>query len=106
MYQIDWASSERWSLDKGRVLAGSSRLNTADVSDVMLIQWQEHRIECAVPLCYETCSLFSTFDERLAAKAHWDGTMELMRHSGNALTRRKRNSSPATGKIQLRHTQD
>lgn len=58
MYQIDWASSKRWSLEKGRVSAGSSRLHTADISGVTLIQWQEHCVECAVPLCYETCYLY------------------------------------------------
>lgn len=58
MYQIDWASSKRWWLEKGRLLPGSSRLNTADVTGVMLIQSEEHGAECVVPLCYETWRLY------------------------------------------------
>ncbi len=57
MFQFDWASDLR---DREAPLpAGfASRLAAGDVAETLLLHWQEHCIECAVPACYEVCPIY------------------------------------------------
>jgi FkbH-like protein len=58
MFQFDWATEELWSEESENVESRRSKLPTSDVQGIMLLHWQEHCVECALPLCYTNCPLY------------------------------------------------
>jgi FkbH-like protein len=58
LYQFDWASKGKWSKETPADPFFTSRLAAKDINGVMLLNWQEHCIECAIPQCYSNCSLY------------------------------------------------
>lgn len=67
MFQFDWASYRRWSQETQE----SPRPGPASahaVRGVMTLQWQEHCVECAVPQCYSTCSLYVRREDSKCAR--------------------------------------
>ncbi|BBF92620.1 HAD-IIIC family phosphatase [Blastochloris tepida] len=71
MYQVDWSQHARWRHDEAPATLPATRLDPADVAGVMLLHWQEHCVECAVPLCYSSCRLYvARADNRCARFAH------------------------------------
>ncbi len=58
MYQFDWADEQLW---RGERICASrpSALPRERVAGTLLLQWQEHCIECAPPDCYAVCPLYA-----------------------------------------------
>jgi FkbH-like protein len=71
MYQTEWARADSWGRAEAPIPEFRSRLPVTDVAGVMLLHWQEHCVECAVPQCYSTCRLYvPRADQRCARFAH------------------------------------
>ena len=58
MYQSEWARADISASMEAPIPEIRSRLPVTDVAGVMLLHWQEHCVECAVPQCYSTCRLY------------------------------------------------
>lgn len=58
MYQSEWARADISASMEAPIPEIRSRLPATDVTGVMLLHWQEHCVECAVPQCYSTCHLY------------------------------------------------
>jgi FkbH-like protein len=58
MFQIDWAQKTVWEEEKALRASGTSHLTTEAVRSTALLHWEEHCLECAIPGCYSTCSLY------------------------------------------------
>ncbi len=58
MFEFDWGSKEIWSNEPAVLQARESSLEKA-VRSAMLLEWEEHCVECAVPHCYASCSLYA-----------------------------------------------
>lgn len=58
MYQSEWARADISASTEAPIPEIRSRLPVTAVAGVMLLHWQEHCVECAVPQCYSTCRLY------------------------------------------------
>jgi len=67
MYQFDWASRSLWLEEPAKVTRQQSQLGET-IQGTMLLQWQEHCVECAVPLCYANCPLYVQRRDRKCAR--------------------------------------
>ena len=67
MFQFDWASYRQWSRETEACASQDSPL-APSIAGVMALQWQEHCIECAPPLCYEHCPLYVQRQDRKCAR--------------------------------------
>jgi FkbH-like protein len=72
MFQVDWAQRRIWETEDNIVPAEKeSVLNRKDVRHTALLYWEEHCVECAIPACYSSCSLYiSRADKRCARFAY------------------------------------
>lgn len=68
MYQLDWAARDRWNKEKRVAPTESSTIALDQVNRVLLLNWEEHCIECSVPECYATCLLFAERSDRKCAR--------------------------------------
>ena len=59
MYQIEWACEDVWRGEANSFASRPSTLQHEAVSCVYLLYWEDHCLECAAPLCFTTCSLYS-----------------------------------------------
>ena len=67
MYQFDWASRSLWLEEPAKVTRQQSQSGET-IQGTMLLQWQEHCVECAVPLCYANCPLYVQRRDRKCAR--------------------------------------
>jgi FkbH-like protein len=67
MYQFDWVSRELWSQEKIKIPARDPESHES-IRAAMLLHWQEHCVECALPLCYSYCSLYVPRKDRHCAR--------------------------------------
>lgn len=69
MFQVDWAQAEIWRQETP-ASPGSrkSQLDRADVRKTALLHWEEHCLECAVPMCYPSCSLYVPRADRACSR--------------------------------------
>jgi FkbH-like protein len=58
LFEFDWGSRRIWSGEPITPAACESPLGST-VSSAMLLEWEEHCVECAVPHCYTSCSLYA-----------------------------------------------
>jgi FkbH-like protein len=58
LFEFDWGSKKIWSSEPIALQARESLLEKA-VRSAMLLEWEEHCVECAVPHCYASCSLYA-----------------------------------------------
>lgn len=68
MFQFDWAAAELWATESTLAGPQKSRLSRDKVRETMLLHWQEHCLECAPPLCYQTCALFVARSDQKCAR--------------------------------------
>ncbi len=68
MYQFDWANRVRFAAERELETPGASRLPRGNVERTLLLNWQEHCIECAPPQCYEICPLYVPRADRKCAR--------------------------------------
>lgn len=67
MFQFDWASYPRWRRETEECASQNSPLS-GSIAGVMALQWQEHCIECAPPLCYQHCPLYVRREDQKCAR--------------------------------------
>jgi FkbH-like protein len=69
MFQVDWAQARIWQQETA-VSPGSrsSQLDRADVRTTALLHWEEHCLECAIPTCYSSCSLYRSRADRACSR--------------------------------------
>jgi len=69
MFQIDWAQVRPWT-DEQRLAPPSthSAVKRNAVERTALLHWEEHCHECAIPICYTTCSLYVPRADRKCAR--------------------------------------
>jgi len=67
MYQFDWGARSLWLEEPVKVTGRQSELGET-VQGAMLLQWQEHCVECALPLCYTNCPLYVQRRDRKCAR--------------------------------------
>lgn len=58
MFEFDWSSRKIWSNEPITPTVCASPLERT-VKSAMLLEWEEHCVECAVPHCYKSCSLYA-----------------------------------------------
>ncbi len=58
MFQLDWANKGSWQKEKQSVQVVKSNLKPNMVRTTLLLHWEEHCLECAIPHCYEQCPLY------------------------------------------------
>ncbi len=68
MYQFDWADEGRWRAERSVETPPPSVLPRERVARALLLQWQEHCIECAPPECYAVCPLYVARADRKCAR--------------------------------------
>jgi FkbH-like protein len=68
MFQFDWAAADLWAAESTLRGPQKSRLPREKVRQTMLLHWQEHCLECAPPLCYQTCPLFVARSDQKCAR--------------------------------------
>jgi FkbH-like protein len=68
MFQTDWANAALWQNEVAAQPFGERLLHRQQVDKVMLLHWQEHCIECAVPQCYSTCALYVARADKKCAR--------------------------------------
>jgi FkbH-like protein len=59
MFQIEWAQQAAWEKEQPAFPPDRSQLRRDDVRRVYLLYWEDHCLECAPPLCYSSCALYS-----------------------------------------------
>jgi FkbH-like protein len=67
MFQFDWGAPELWSQEPAELTPEKSAWADS-VRGVMLLEWQEHCVECVPPLCYSTCPLYVQRRDRRCAR--------------------------------------
>jgi FkbH-like protein len=67
MFQFDWASRGLWSQEPLKIDARDS-ISDESIRGAMLLHWQEHCVECALPLCYANCALYVPRKDRHCAR--------------------------------------
>lgn len=68
MFQIEWAQKEAWEKEQNSFPAHGSKLDPGDVRRAYLLHWEEHCLECALPLCYSSCPLYLARADRRCAR--------------------------------------
>lgn len=70
MFEIEWAQESTWRKE-GHSVGGRSSLSPESVQRACLLLWEEHCLECAAPLCFSSCSMYSPrSDEKCARFAY------------------------------------
>jgi FkbH-like protein len=59
MFQVEWARDDIWRSELNSFPSHTSLLEREAVSRASLLHWEDHCLECAAPLCYSTCPLYS-----------------------------------------------
>ncbi len=57
MYELDWKNEARWAAE-AELATYTSQLSRGDVEATLLLRWEEHCVECAMPDCYTVCPLY------------------------------------------------
>ena len=71
MFQLDWAQKALWEKEAQLNPPGGSKLPRDDVRSAALLLWEEHCVECAIPVCFTSCSLYAPrLDKKCARFAY------------------------------------
>jgi len=57
MFQLTWANKEKWAKEDDTPQYKSD-ISPSGINHTLQLQWEEHCVECAVPECYTSCSLY------------------------------------------------
>jgi len=59
MYQYEWFEDKVFEAEDQRSIPNfKSMVDINNIDSVLLLNWQEHCLECAPPLCYTSCALY------------------------------------------------
>ncbi len=67
MYQLTWKNKELFEEEPILDLSDQP-LSNRKIDKVLALNWEEHCVECAIPSCYESCSLYSKRDDMKCAR--------------------------------------
>lgn len=67
MFQVTWQDAAKWEQQGGDHTIPSPTADP-DVIATGLLCWEEHCVECSVPHCYSTCSLFVARPDKKCAR--------------------------------------
>jgi FkbH-like protein len=67
MFQIEWANKELASKEIP-VTAEPSGIDKCTLQRILNMRWEEHCVECAVPECYTSCSLYKARQDGACAR--------------------------------------
>ena len=67
MYQLTWRNAVAWNRQDGQQSVPAPPSDPA-VTHAALLCWEEHCVECAMPQCYATCSLFVARPDQKCAR--------------------------------------
>lgn len=59
MYELHWTQKELWSKEVAGPKAQATRLARKKLAGTLLLNWEEHCVECAPPECYQSCPLYA-----------------------------------------------
>lgn len=59
MFELNFSDKIQWAKESDKTEYVRSKINIPNIDKTMLIKWEEHCLECAVPECYSTCQLYS-----------------------------------------------
>jgi len=59
MFELNFSDKIQWAKESDKTEHVRSKINVPNIAKTMLIKWEEHCLECAVPECYSTCQLYS-----------------------------------------------
>ncbi|MBI20989.1 MAG: hypothetical protein CL780_01920 [Chloroflexi bacterium] len=59
MFQLSFNNKNIWSQELNEIKNIETNIKRSNIYKTMLINWEEHCLECAVPECYTTCHLYS-----------------------------------------------
>lgn len=68
MFQIEWAQKGLWLKQERLSTPASSQLNRSDVRKAAVLQWEEHCLECTMPICFTTCALYVVRADRKCSR--------------------------------------
>jgi FkbH-like protein len=57
MFQLEWADKKTWAAEPA-IASGPSRVDKKSIVRTIMVNWEEHCVECAAPDCYSTCTLY------------------------------------------------
>jgi FkbH-like protein len=81
MFQLQWANKELWLPDDQPDIHRST-IDRNNISSVLKVVWEEHCVECAIPECYNICSLYKPRKDGACARFVY-GIMPDRRFSGH-----------------------
>ncbi len=67
MFQVTWQDAAAWKRQGGEIALPAPPPDPA-VTSAGLLCWEEHCVECSMPQCYSTCSLFVPRADRKCAR--------------------------------------
>jgi len=67
VYQLTWRNAVAWKRRDGNLPVPAAPPDPA-VTHAALLCWEEHCVECAMPQCYSTCSLFVARPDQKCAR--------------------------------------
>lgn len=68
MFQFDWGSRKLWRKESAPKLNAEASRIPGSPQGAMVLQWQEHCVECALPLCYQVCPLYVQRKDKKCAR--------------------------------------
>lgn len=68
MFEVEWAQQAGWKTEQPATPREGSRLNRHDVCSAALLHWEEHCLECAIPICFTSCSLYVARADRKCSR--------------------------------------
>ncbi|WP_268225680.1 HAD-IIIC family phosphatase [Sinomicrobium oceani] len=58
MFEFKWKDKKVW-LQENQLRDQNSQIRKKSITGVLGLLWEEHCVECAIPECYDSCSLYS-----------------------------------------------
>lgn len=71
MFQLEWSDASRWRQAATLAPTRRSELRRGDFKRGLLLRWEEHCVECAVPDCYSTCPLYEGRRDGACRRLEW-----------------------------------
>lgn len=67
MYQLTWKNKELFE-DEEALNIRPPIISDREIKKALPLNWEEHCVECAVPSCYQSCSLYKPRDDMKCAR--------------------------------------
>jgi FkbH-like protein len=73
MYQFEWFDDVMYKREAERQPSPllESKVDNDAIEKVLFCHWEEHCLECAPPLCYSTCSLYTERGDKKCRRIDW-----------------------------------